>query len=149
MEEIYEIELEVSAEQLKELDKGLNNLLLNLNEEQQVQLIQGYLNKQFQDLYEKDSYWSNTELTDFGKQLIQGLQEQISKSITDKLLEQENVKKEMDEITQKVLDTLPDIIPKAITEYIVGNLFQNRGEINTMINTVYWENKNIERNNNY
>lgn len=64
------IELEVSAEQLKELDKGLNNLLLNLNEEQQVQLIQGYLNKQFQDLYEKDSYWSNTELTDFGKQLI-------------------------------------------------------------------------------
>ena len=143
------IELEVSAEQLKELDKGLNNLLLNLNEEQQVQLIQGYLNKQFQDLYEKDSYWSNTELTDFGKQLIQGLQEQISKSITDKLLEQENVKKEMDEITQKVLDTLPDIIPKAIPEYIVGNLFQNRGEINTMINTVYWENKNIERNNNY
>jgi hypothetical protein len=143
------IELEVSAEQLKELDKGLNNLLLNLNEEQQVQLIQGYLNKQFQDLYKKDSYWSNTELTDFGKQLIQGLQEQISKSITDKLLEQENVKKEMDEITQKVLDTLPDIIPKAITEYIVGNLFQNRGEINTMINTVYWENKNIERNNNY
>lgn len=145
------IELEVSAEQLKELDKGLNNLLLNLNEEQQVQLIQGYLNKQFQDLYEKDSYWSNTELTDFGKQLIQGLQEQISKSITDKLLEQENVKKEMDEITQKVLDTLPDIIPKAITEYIVGNLFQNRGEINTMINTVYWENKKyrIERNNNY
>lgn len=122
---------------------------MNLNEEQQVQLIQGYLNKQFQDLYEKDSYWSNTELTDFGKQLIQGLQEQISKSITDKLLEQENVKKEMDEITQKVLDTLPDIIPKAITEYIVGNLFQNRGEINTMINTVYWENKNIERNNNY
>ena len=143
------IELEVSAEQLKELDKGLNNLLLNLNEEQQVQLIQGYLNKQFQDLYEKDSYWSNTELTVFGKELIQGLQEQISKSVTSKLLEQENVKKEMDEITQKVLDTLPDIIPKAINEYIVGNLFQNKGEISTMINTIYWENKNIERNNNY
>ena len=143
------IELEVSAEQLKELDKGLNNLLLNLNEEQQVQLIQGYLNKQFQDLYEKDSYWSNTQLTAFGKELIQGLQEQISKSVTSKLLEQENVKKEMDEITQKVLDTLPDIIPKAINEYIVGNLFQNKGEISTMINTIYWENKNIERNNNY
>lgn len=143
------IELEVSAEQLKELDKGLNNLLLNLNEEQQVQLIQGYLNKQFQDLYKKDSYWSNTELTVFGKELIQSLQEQISKSITSKLLEQENVKKEMDEITQKVLDTLPDIIPKAITEYIVGNLFQNKGEINTMINNIYWEHRNIERNNNY
>lgn len=143
------IELEVSAEQLKELDKGLNNLLLNLNEEQQVQLIQGYLNKQFQDLYKKDSYWSNTELTAFGKELIQGLQEQISKSVTSKLLEQENVKKEMDEITQKVLNTLPDIIPKAINEYIVGNLFQNKGEISTMINTIYWENKNIERNNNY
>lgn len=143
------IELEVSAEQLKELDKGLNNLLLNLNEEQQVQLIQGYLNKQFQDLYKKDSYWSNTELTAFDKELIQGLQEQISKSITSKLLEQENVKKEMDEITQKVLDTLPDIIPKAITEYIVGNLFQNKGEINTMINNIYWEHRNIERNNNY
>lgn len=143
------IELEVSAEQLKELDKGLNNLLLNLNEEQQVQLIQGYLNKQFQNLYKKDSYWSNTELTVFGKELIQGLQEQISKSVTSKLLEQENVKKEMDEITQKVLDTLPDIIPKAINEYIVGNLFQNKGEISTMINTIYWENKNIERNNNY
>lgn len=143
------IELEVSAEQLKELDKGLNNLLLNLNEEQQVQLIQGYLNKQFQDLYKKDSYWSNTELTVFGKELIQGLQEQISKSVTSKLLEQENVKKEMDEITQKVLDTLPDIIPKAITEYIVGNLFQNKGEINTMINNIYWEHRNIERNNNY
>ena len=55
----------------------------------------------------------------------------------------------MDEITQKVLDTLPDIIPKAIKEYIVGNLFQNKGEISTMINTIYWENKNIERNNNY
>lgn len=143
------IELEVSAEQLKELDKGLNNLLLNLNEEQQVQLIQGYLNKQFQDLYEEDSYWSNTELTVFGKELIQGLQEQISKSVTSKLLEQENVKKEMDEITQKALDTLPDIIPKAITEYIVGNLFQNKGEINTMINNIYWEHRNIERNNNY
>lgn len=143
------IELEVSAEQLKELDKGLNNLLLNLNEEQQIQLIQGYLNKQFQDLYKKDSYWSNIELTAFGKELIQGLQEQISRSVTSKLLEQENVKKEMDEITQKVLDTLPDIIPKAINEYIVGNLFQNKGEISTMINTIYWENKNIERNNNY
>ena len=55
----------------------------------------------------------------------------------------------MDEITQKVLDTLPDIIPKAINEYIVGNLFQNKREISTMINTTYWENKNIERNNNY
>lgn len=143
------IELEVSAEQLKELDKGLNNLLLNLNEEQQVQLIQGYLNKQFQYLYKKDSYWSNTELTAFGKELIQGLQGQISKSVTSKLLEQENVKKEIDEITQNVLNVLPDIIPKAITEYIVGNLFQNKGEINTMINNIYWENRNIERNNNY
>lgn len=41
------IELDVSAEQLKELDKGLTNLLSTLSEEQQVQLIQGYLNKQF------------------------------------------------------------------------------------------------------
>lgn len=141
------IELEVSAEQLKELDKGLNNLLLNLNEEQQVQLIQGYLNKQFQDLYKKDSYWSNTELTAFGKELIQGLQGQISKSVTSKLLEQENVKKEIDEITQNVLNNLSDIIQKSITQYIVDNLFSNKQDIYDIADTKYWQNRDAERSN--
>lgn len=141
------IELDVSAEQLKELDKGLTNLLSTLSEEQQVQLIQGYLNKQFENLYNKSSYYSNTELTDFGKNLIQGLQGQITNSVTDKILEQENVKKEIDEITQDVLNNLPDIIQQSITHYIVNNLFLNKQNIYDIANTTYWQNRNSERGN--
>lgn len=141
------IELDVSAEQLKELDKGLTNLLSTLSEEQQVQLIQGHLNKQFENLYNKSSYYSNTELTDFGKNLIQGLQKQITNSVTDKILEQENVKKEIDEITRDVLNNLPDIIQQSITQYIVNNLFLNKQHIYDIANTTYWQNRNSERGN--
>lgn len=143
------IELEVTAEQLNELDKGLNNLLLNLTEQQQVELIQGYLNKQFQDIYKEETYYSSEILSDFGKNLVQNLQAQISHSITSEIINNENVKKEINKITQNVLQDLPDIIPNAITEYIVRNLFQNKGEITTMIQNTYWNNRNRERNGNY
>ena len=128
------IELEVNSEQLKLLDWGLKDLLTGLTEEQQVQLLQNYINNQLEGFRKRKetTYWRadpEYEYTDFGKQVIDGLQDRIQESITQSILDKPTVQEYINETIQQVEQKLPEIIEKSIIQYAVDNLFSNKQEI--------------------
>ena len=128
------IELEVNSEQLKLLDSGLKDLLTGLTEEQQVQLLQNYINNQLEGFRKRKetTYWGadpEYEYTDFGKQVIDGLQDRIQEGITQSILDKPTVQEYINETIQQVEQKLPEIIEKAIIQYTVDNLVSNKQEI--------------------
>lgn len=128
------IELEVDSEQLKLLDSGLKDLLTGLTEEQQVQLLQNYINNQLEGFRKRKetTYWRaepEYEYTNFGKQVIDGLQDRIQESITQSILDKPTVQEYINETIQQVEQKLPEIIEKAIIQYTVDNLVSNKQEI--------------------
>lgn len=128
------IELEVDSEQLKLLDSGLKDLLTGLTEEQQIQLLQNYINNQLEGFRKRKetTYWRaepEYEYTNFGKQVIDGLQDRIQESITQSILDKPTVQEYINETIQQVEQKLPDIIEKAIIQYAIDNLFSNKQEI--------------------
>ena len=128
------IELEVNSEQLKLLDSGLKDLLIGLTEEQQVQLLQNYINNQLEGFRKRKetTYWRadpEYEYTDFGKQVIDGLQDRIQEGITQSILDKPTVQEYINETIQQVEQKLPEIIEKAIIQYTVDNLVSNKQEI--------------------
>lgn len=128
------IELEVNSEQLKLLDSGLKDLLTGLTEEQQVQLLQNYINNQLEGFRKRKetTYWRadpEYEYTDFGKQVIDGLQDRIQEGITQSILDKPTVQEYINETIQQVEQKLPEIIEKAIIQYTVDNLVSNKQEI--------------------
>ncbi len=146
------VELDLSAEQLNALDSEMTNLLKNLTEEQKISILQTYFLYEFRNIrYAEKSeygYYRKDDLTDFGKAVINGLQNKITDSISEKILEDENLKKEITDIQEKVLKELPNTINKAITKYIVDNLFTDKKEI-TMIAEGITYNAFAQRANNY
>ena len=128
------IELEVNSEQLKLLDSGLKDLLIGLTEEQQVQLLQNYINNQLEGFRKRKetTYWRadpEYEYTDFGKQVIDGLQDRIQEGITQSILDKPTVQEYINETIQQVEQKLPENIEKAIIQYTVDNLVSNKQEI--------------------
>lgn len=128
------IELEVDSEQLKLLDSGLKDLLTGLTEEQQIQLLQNYINNQLEGFRKRKetTYWRadpEYEYTDFGKQVIDGLQGRIQEGITQSILDKPTVQEYINETIQQVEQKLPEIIEKAIIQYTVDNLVSNKQEI--------------------
>ena len=128
------IELDLSADQLSMLDTGLTDLLKNLTEEQKISILQTYFLREFQGIRysEKNEYGYYTrrdELSDFGKAIVKGLQEKISDSVSNKILEDENLQKELKRIEENLVNQLPNILSKSINTYILENLFTNRSHI--------------------
>lgn len=128
------IELEVDSEQLKLLDSGLKDLLTGLTKEQQIQLLQNYINNQLEGFRKRKetTYWRaepEYEYTDFGKQVIDGLQGRIQEGITQSILDKPTVQEYINETIHQVEQKLPEIVEKAIIQYTVDNLFSNKQEI--------------------
>ena len=128
------IELDEDSEQLKLLDSGLKDLLTGLTKEQQVQLLQNYINNQLEGFRKRKetTYWRaepEYEYTDFGKQVIDGLQDRIQEGITQSILDKPTVQEYINETIQQVEQKLPEIIEKAIIQYTVDNLVSNKQEI--------------------
>lgn len=126
------IELDVSADQLIKLDSGLKDLLSNLTEDQQVQLIQNYVDRQLDNLTYMGEY-GNQKYTKFGDKLISGLQSKITESISDKILSNKKLQEEIQEISNNVIDHLPDIVEKSISSYLCDNLFNDKSKIQGII----------------
>lgn len=130
------VELDLSTEQLAELDKGLVDLISSLTDEQKSQIVKEYLqNKMDNNFYKKsDGYYSSsTTLSDFGREVIDGLQSKISKNITDSLLQDEEISKRIDDVTKGIVKNLDTIISKSLVEYITNNLFHNQQSIQQQI----------------
>lgn len=141
------VELDLDANQLELLDKGLKDCLLSLSEEQQVMLIQNYMNAQFEDFKkpkDKISYWNNTEYeyTDFGKQVIETLSDKIEASITTSIFEKENVKQLIDEKIEEVIKNIPAIIESSISKYIINNLFRDKATLENEIRCQFFNLRN-------
>ena len=129
------VELDLSVEQLSLLDKSLKDCLLSLTDEQKIQLLQNYINDQlesFREFKTDSTYWGNSTkyvYTDFGKQVIEGLSGKIEKSITKEMLNNKEIKQYMNEVIEQVKRNLQSSIEKAISDYIVNNLFFNKEDI--------------------
>lgn len=136
------IELEVNSDQLKLLDSGLKELLLNLTEEQKIELLQNYIDKQLENfrVLKQHSYWGSTseyEYTDFGKQVIDGLRDKIADCITDDVLNKPEIKEYMGSIVNDMKQDLPEIIQKSIIQYIINNLFTDKVGIEHICTQIY------------
>lgn len=130
------VELDLSEEQLKGLDEGLTSVLKNLSEEQKISIIQAYLIDKFNKFeYTYTTSWGSkeTKISDFGKQLIDGLQNKIEDSISNKILKDEKLKSFIKDTIDNVEANLQNTIEKAISEYITENLFSNTDKIRYFI----------------
>ena len=134
------VELDLSTEQLQELDKGLLDLLKTLNDDQKVQLIKAYLeNKMDENLYiKKDSFYSSRELSSFGKEIFDGLQERIKDSITDELFNNEDLQSDLNDIVNRLKKNLYEIVESSISSYIINNLFMHQNDLQQQIQQTIW-----------
>ena len=134
------VELDLSTEQLQELDKGLLDLLKTLNDDQKVQLIKAYLeNKMDENLYiKKDSFYSSKELSSFGKEIFDGLQERIKDSITDELFNNEDLQSDLNDIVNRLKKNLYGIVESSISSYIINNLFMHQNDLQQQIQQTIW-----------
>ena len=127
------IELEISNTQLEALDKDLTTFLSTLTDDQKLTLLSKYLEHQFQDIY-KESRWGNPELTDFGREIVSQLRSKIADLyIENYYLNNEELKNELDKYVNDIKDSLPDIVKKSISEYIINNLFNSANQISYMV----------------
>ena len=106
------VELDLSAEQLQELDNGLMNLIKTLSEDQKTEIVKSYLqNKMDENFYSKqNSIYSSKQLSDFGKEVVEGLREKVANNITDDILSNEDLKNKMNEIIEYIIRNLQEII---------------------------------------
>ena len=137
------VELDLSTTQLEELDKSLTSLMENLTEEQQVEIVKSYINFQFDKLEYSyhDDYWNRDkkEISEFGKKLIEGLQNQIVNSISEEIMKDESLRSFIQETVNGIIKDLPNIIETSITRYIVDNLFSSKSNIDEQIRQTLYQ----------
>lgn len=138
------VELDLSAEQLQELDNGLMNLIKTLSEDQKTEIVKSYLqNKMDENFYSKqDSIYSSKQLSNFGKEVVEGLREKVADNITDDILSNKDLTDKMDEITKYIIRNLQEIIEQSISKYIVDNLFASKYMLDEQIRRTIWDMKN-------
>lgn len=138
------VELDLSAEQLQELDNGLMNLIKTLSEDQKTEIVKSYLqNKMDENFYSKqDSIYSSKQLSNFGKEVVEGLREKVANNITDDILSNKDLTDKMDEITKYIIRNLQEIIEQSISKYIVDNLFASKYMLDEQIKRTIWDMKN-------
>lgn len=138
------VELDLSAEQLQELDNGLINLIKTLSEDQKTEIVKSYLlNKMDENFYEQtNSFYSSKQLTDFGKTVVDGLREKVADNITNDILSNKDLIDKMNEIIEYTTRDLQEIVESAISKYIVDNLFSNKYMIEEQIRRTIWDMKN-------
>lgn len=137
------VELELDGEQLQLLDKGLKECLTSLTDEQKVVLLQGYINTQlegFRELKSNGYYNSNYVYTDFGKQVVDGLRSSVEKAIVKEMLEQENVRQEIEKVKKEVLPKLTRLVEEGIVKLVVERVFVNPHDLEGIISeSIYKE----------
>ena len=136
------VEFDLSALQLKMLDESMTKLLENLSEGQKMTIVSNYINHKF-DVIEAESnsynscsaYYRNDEkkLSAFGKELVCALQEKITETVSKMVMEHENYKKIIDENTEKIINRLPEILEKAISNHAAETLCNSKYEIESRI----------------
>lgn len=139
------VELDLSSDQLRYLDNSLTELVKNLTEEQQITILNNYMQTQMENLIIKNkstnfySSSSSTTLTELGQHLVNELQARIADAITDKILETEDIKKLMEDYTKQVIDDLPSTIIKSINSYVVDQIFLSRDRIQDILTQQSYE----------
>lgn len=142
------VELDLSSDQLRYLDNSLTELVKNLTEEQQITILNNYMQTQMENLIIKNkstnfySSSSSTTLTELGQHLVNGLQARIADAITDKILETEDIKKLMEDYTKQVIDNLPSTIMKSINSYVVDQIFLSKDRMQDILTQQSYELKN-------
>ena len=126
------VELELTENQLKDLDKGLEDLLRNLTDEQKIELIKGYMEKTLNNIYyeQTDSFYSSKKLSSFGEEITHGLQDKVKECIADNILQNSNIQEIVDSTVNSLRGQLPRLVQESISRYIIDHLFQSKEDIN-------------------
>lgn len=129
------IEIDLSVEQMKDLENDLKGFLHGLSEEQNTAIIQNFLQAQFDELfYEKKDcgYWGNSSsfvLSDLGKTIIDGLKESVKKAITEELLADENLQKAIHDTVETTKNHLTDYVQEGIVKYTINEIFCDKHRV--------------------
>lgn len=129
------IEIDLSVEQMKDLENDLKGFLHGLSEEQNTAIIQNFLQAQFDELfYEKKDcgYWGNSSsfvLSDLGKTIIDGLKESVKKAITEELLADENLQKAIHDTVKTTKNHLTDYVQEGIVKYTINEIFCDKHRV--------------------
>ena len=84
----------------------------------------------------EQSSWNEKTLTNFGQEVVSGLQNKITKAITDVVLSDEHLIEKIEQRKQSVIKELPETVTNAIGTYIVENLFNSRQAIANDVNVM-------------
>ena len=129
------IEIDLSVEQMKDLENDLRGFLHGLSEEQNTAIIQNFLQAQFDELfYEKKDcgYWGNSSsfvLSDLGKTIIDGLKESVKKAITEELLADANLQKAIQDTVETTKNHLTDYVQEGIVKYTINEIFCDKSRV--------------------
>ena len=129
------IEIDVSVEQMQDLENDLRGFLHGLSEEQNTAIIQNFLQAQFDKLfYEKKDcgYWGNSSsfvLSDLGKTIVDGLKESVRKAITEELLADANLQKAIQDTVETTKNHLTDYVQEGIVKYTINEIFCDKSRV--------------------
>lgn len=123
------VEIDLGEDQLKLLDEDMTKLLESLSDKQKTKILSDYILNQFDKMettYKDNWGRDETVLSEFGKQLVRGLQEKIVEVVTTNILENEVAKRIVQENVDAVVKNLDSIIQSSITKYVIENVFTSK-----------------------
>jgi uncharacterized membrane-anchored protein YjiN (DUF445 family) len=129
------IEIDLSVEQMKDLEEDLRGFIKGLSEEQHTAIIQNFLQAQFDELfYEKKDcgYWGNSSsfvLSDLGKTIVDGLKESVRKAITEDLIADANLQKAIQDTVEQTRNHLTDYVQEGIVKYTINEIFCDKNRV--------------------
>lgn len=136
------VELNLSDAQLKSLDDDLSSLLDRLTDEQKTEIIKAYvvnnLDKMITYTDILGGYSSYSELSSFGKELVNGMRDLIRNSLTKEIMDSEELRKVLEPELEDIKERLPIIVDTAVTKYVAENLFMHKDDIADRIRSELW-----------
>lgn len=124
------LEIEVSEDQLKNLDEDLSTLLSTLSTDDKLKLIEAYLFKKFDEGLYATNFYGSSELTTFGRKLVDGVDKYIGEHIVNEIIDTEGYKN----IFDNIMNNMQKIISESISKYVIEHLFMDKGCVQSMIN---------------
>ena len=82
-------------------------------------------------LMANDGYWSR-KLTPFGKEVVDGLRNELKTMLLDELMKDMDFRKQMDEIKEEVKKEMAAALQKGMVEFIVNGLFMNKDSVSAL-----------------
>lgn len=114
--------LDVSAEQMQDLEEDIKNFMLSLTDEQKTTILKEILDEKFDTLYydvDTSNFWgssSSRRLSQFGQELSEGLKTKITETISDRIMEKDSMMELIKKVQEQVENRFEDYLRESLIE---------------------------------